>query len=193
MSALARFKDRLVEFANGQRQGIRNPFIMVPVKPAVEQKAAQRLFEWTPENDAVSTKSIFLDRVMPQTDVFQTLLGLPDSFYENGTATNRPYREKQTLRDNLAEEMVAVITAEHAEECHDEQQILLLLHLGALYPFARASELLDEMDRRQVRATIGIPFPGKITNRKLSFFGERAHHYYPAHRIEGRIAEAELQ
>jgi hypothetical protein len=74
-----------------------------------------------------------------------------------------------------------------------QHHIVLLLNLGSLYPFTRASELLDELDRRNVRSTIGIPFPGDIVGGKLSFFGGDSRHYYPAHQIDGRIREVHLR
>lgn len=187
------FKDRLRDFATGTKHGIRNPFVIVPVKPSLEQLAAQHLSMWSQNEAPVPTTVVYLDRVMPKTQVFQTVVGLPDSFHRNGNDGDRTEREEKTLRDNLAVEMVQHIVTEHRDACEETRRIVLLLHLGALYPFARASELLDEMDRRRVRATIGIPFPGEIIGGRLSFFGERARHYYPAHRIQGQITEADLQ
>jgi hypothetical protein len=52
---------------------------------------------------------------------------------------------------------------------------------------------LDELDRRNVQSTIGIPFPGDIVGGKLSFFGEESRNYYPAHQIDGRIEGVHLQ
>jgi hypothetical protein len=190
---LSEFKERLTEFATGQKRGIRNPFVMVPVAPAAEQKAARHLHQWTEGGTDVPVEPTYLDRVMPKTDVFQTVLELPTSFYENGSLRERARREEQTLKDNLADEMVEEIIDAYQETCERADRILLLLHLGALYPFARASWLLDELDRRRVQATVGIPFPGEVIGGKLSFFGERAQHYYPAHRIEGRISMEHLQ
>lgn len=190
---LADFKDRLTEFATGTKRGIRNPFVMVPVDPSAEQRTAEHLCEWAGEETGVPTEPIYLDRVMPRTDVFRTVLELPASFYQNGDPSERAERETDTLKDNLSDEMVDQIISAHPEVQKKSKRILLLLHLGALYPFARASELLDELDRRQVRATIGIPFPGEVIGGKLSFFGERAQHYYPAHRIEGQISMEHLQ
>ena len=190
---LTDFKERLREFATGTKRGIRNPFVMVPVDPSAEQKTAEHLREWADGETDVPTEPIYLDRVMPQTDVFRTVLELPASFYQNGDPGKRVERETDTLKDNLSDEMVDYIISAHPEAQEDAERVLLLLHLGALYPFARASELLDEMDRRQVRATIGIPFPGEVIGGKLSFFGERAQHYYPAHRIDGQISMENLQ
>ena len=190
---LREFKKRLIAFATGQKRGIRNPFVMVPVKPSFEQKAAQHLAQWARADTPVPVTTVYLDRVMPETEVFQTVLKLPASFYTNGALANRAEREANTLRDNLAVEMVQHIVRSYQGECQGVGHILLLLHLGALYPFARASELLDEMDRRRVQATIGIPFPGEVIGGKLSFFGERAQHYYPAHRIDGQISGPDLQ
>jgi hypothetical protein len=190
---LQAFKERLGAFATGKKRGIRNPFVMVPVAPPFEQKTAQHLARWAEGDTPVPVTTVYLDRVMPETEVFRTVLKLPASFYENGASSERAARETKTLRDNLAVEMVAHIVENHREACSEPRHILLLLHLGALYPFARASELLDEMDRRRVQATIGIPFPGEVIGGKLSFFGERAQHYYPAHRIDGQISKPDLQ
>jgi hypothetical protein len=197
---LRAFKKKLVAFATGTRRGIRNPFVIVPVAPEAEQLTAQHLANWTPGSSTVSVTPIYLDRLMPQTDVFQTVSGLSPSFFGNGQDQSEEERkrsraesEENTLRDNLPVEMVQVLVQNHKEACATGKHILLLLHLGALFPFARASELLDEMDRRGVYATIGVPFPGRIIAGKLSFFGERAQHYYPAHRIEGQITSSHLQ
>lgn len=190
---LADFRERLTAFAAGQKRGIRNPFVMVPVDPPAEQKAASCLQAWADGEASVPVETVYLDRVMPRTDVFQTVLSLPSAFYQNGSAKERAEREKRTLQDNLATEMVGEIIATHKGACDQTEQVLLLLHLGALYPFARSSELLDEMDRRRVQATVGIPFPGEIIGGKLSFFGERAQHYYPAHRIDDPITMDHLQ
>jgi hypothetical protein len=190
---LADFKDRLRAFATGEKRGIRNPFVMVPVDPPAEQEAASRLQAWADGETPVPVKLVYLDRVMPRTDVFQAVVGLPSSFYQNGNAHDPAEVETQTLKDNLATEMVEEIISAHRTACERAEQVLLLLHLGALYPFARSSELLDEMDRRRVQSTVGIPFPGEIIGGKLSFFGERAQHYYPAHRIDDRITMDHLQ
>ena len=190
---LADFKDRLRAFATGEKRGIRNPFVMVPVDPLAEQEAASRLQAWADGEAPVPVKPVYLDRVMPRTDVFQAVVGLPGSFYQNGNVDNPAEVETQTLKDNLATEMVEEIISAHRAACERAEQVLLLLHLGALYPFARSSELLDEMDRRRVQSTVGIPFPGEIIGGKLSFFGERAQHYYPAHRIDDRITMDHLQ
>ncbi|MCS4047586.1 hypothetical protein GGQ04_002735 [Salinibacter ruber] len=190
---LADFTDRLTAFATGQKRGIRNPFVMVPVDPPAEQTTASRLQTWADGETPVPVEPVYLDRVMPRTDVFQTVLGLPPSFYQNGDGAEQAEREEQTLQDNLATEMVDEIISTHEDACGHAEHVLLLLHLGALYPFARSSELLDEMDRRRVQATVGIPFPGEIIGGKLSFFGERAQHYYPAHRIDERITMDHLQ
>ena len=190
---LADFTERLTAFATGQKRGIRNPFVMVPVDPPAEQTTASRLQAWADVETPVPVTTVYLDRVMPRTDVFQTVLGLPSAFYQNGNADEQAEREEQTLQDNLATEMVDEIISSHEDACGHTEHVLLLLHLGALYPFARSSELLDEMDRRRVQATVGIPFPGEIIGGKLSFFGERAQHYYPAHRIDDRITMDHLQ
>lgn len=192
---LSAFKQKLVEFATGKRRGIRNPFVIVPVHPAYEQAVAQQLAGWQPGRGA-SVTPIYLDRVMPQTDVFQTVLELPDSFFqdEDGSsdAQTRAESEEVTLRENLATEMVDHIVKTRTAICDQPSSILLLLHLGALYPFARASALLDELDRLRVQATVGIPFPGRVIGGKLSFFGEEAQHYYPAHRVNGPVDKSHL-
>lgn len=187
------FKEKLCTFAHGQA-GIRNPFVIAAVDPAVEHRTAERLRAWATGTDEppaidnpVSVQPIWLDELLPQTKVYNLCMAL-------GGETS-PKRIEDTMQDRLAEELVEeMITSEiDAADLERQSHIVLLLHLGSLYPFTRASELLDELDRRTVRSTVGIPFPGDTVGGKLSFFGGDSRHYYPAHQINGKIREEELQ
>ena len=184
------FKERLARFADGRR-GIRNPFVIVPVQPKYERRVADRLVEWAynphetegfPEDGAVQV--LRLDELLVETDVFDLAVDLGDR--------SQPATVKDTMQDRLAEELVAVMVEEIAAP-DQQRHVVVLTHLGSLYPFTRASELLDELDRRNVQSTIGIPFPGDIVGGKLSFFGEESRNYYPAHQIDGRIEGVHLQ
>lgn len=187
MDPLAEFQKTVETFATGKRRAIRNPFVIVPLEPALERRVSQELERWaSTHGDDPGIETVHLDRIFPETPVFETVTSLPTGTVPADSIT-------QTLRDNLAQEIVECILDEHEDLISDERQVLLLLNLGSLYPFARASELLDELDRRRVRATIGIPFPGRVFGGKLSFFGEDARHYYPAHRIDEQIREVYLQ
>jgi hypothetical protein len=118
---------------------------------------------------------------MPETRVFDTVLDLGPTEEMSTEAV------EETLQTSLAEELIETLLRNHLEAGNKQHNILLLVNLGSLYPFTRASELLDELDRRNVNTTTGIPFPGSIFGGKLSFFNEDARHYYPAHRIETQI------
>jgi|GEM_PF-550218 len=199
---LKRFTEELVDFASGERRGIRNPFVMVPVEPSVEHRVTERLIQWadpeTPdaltnwagiENQAgneLTVECVRLDHLMPETRVFETTLDLGPL---ERTTTNAV---TETLETSLADELIEKLVEGQLKGENAQQHILLLVNLGSLYPFTRASELLDEMDRRNVNTTIGIPFPGSIRGGKLSFFNEDARHYYPAHRIDEKITEVYL-
>ena len=187
---LHEFKERLARFAEGRR-GIRNPFVIVPVQPKYERRVADRLVEWAdnphetegfPEDGTVQV--LRLDELFVETDVFDLAVDLGDR--------SQPATIKDTMQDRLAEELVGVMVEEIAAPSQ-QRHMVVLTHLGSLYPFTRASELLDELDRRNVQSTIGIPFPGDIVGGKLSFFGEESRNYYPAHQIEGRIEGVHLQ
>ena len=184
------FTERLADFADGRR-GIRNPFVIVPVQPKYERRVADRLTEWAedphqtegfPEDGTVQL--LRLDELLVQTDVFDLAVDLGEQA-EPATITD-------TMQDRLAEELVAVMV-EEIDSPDQQRHVVVLTHLGSLYPFTRASELLDELDRRNVQSTIGIPFPGDIVGGKLSFFGEESRNYYPAHQIDGRIERVHLQ
>ena len=184
------FKERLARFADGRR-GIRNPFVIVPVKPEYERRVAARLAEWaddpheTDEFPADGTVQLLrLDELLVKTKVFELAVDL-------GSAAE-PARIEATMQARLAEELVEVMIDE-IEATDRQRHVVVLTHLGSLYPFTRASELLDELDRRSVRSTIGIPFPGNIYAGKLSFFGGESRNYYPAHQIDGRIEGGHLQ
>ena len=184
------FTERLADFADGRR-GIRNPFVIVPVQPKYERRVADRLTEWAedphqtegfPEDGTVQL--LRLDELLVQTDVFDLAVDLG--------AQAEPATITDTMQDQLAEELVAVMV-EEIDSPDQQRHVVVLTHLGSLYPFTRASELLDELDRRNVQSTIGIPFPGDIVGGKLSFFGEESRNYYPAHQIDGRIEGVHLQ
>ena len=187
------FKEKLCTFADGQA-GIRNPFVIAAVDPSVEYRVTDRLNGWATGvkeppvvNNGVTVQPIWLDELLPKTKVYTLSVAL------GGETTTE--RIEETMQDRLAEELVEeMITNEIDDDRLETQQhVVLLLKLGSLYPFTRASELLDELDRRNVRSTIGIPFPGDVVGGKLSFFGGDSRHYYPAHQIDGQIREVHLQ
>lgn len=187
------FKRKLCAFAEGQH-GIRNPFVIAAVDPSLEHRIADRLVSWVEDAEeapsipeGVSVQSIYLDELLPRTEVYQLLVDLGDQ--------TSPNRIEETMQDRLAEELVQEIVENEVDPANLETQrhVVLLLHLGSLYPFTRASELLDELDRRNVKSTVGIPFPGDVVGGKLNFFGGDSRHYYPAHQIDGQIREEHLQ
>lgn len=187
---LRAFERRLSAFADG-RHGIRNPFVIVPVEPTYERRVADRLAEWARDPhgtdgfpDDGTVQVLRLDELFVETDVFDLAVDLGDRV-DPATITD-------TMQDRLAEELVDVLIDE-IETPDEQRHVVVLTHLGSLYPFTRASELLDELDRRNVGSTIGIPFPGNIVGGKLSFFGEESRNYYPAHQIDGRIEGVHLQ
>ncbi|WP_353635632.1 BREX protein BrxB domain-containing protein (plasmid) [Halobacterium sp. NMX12-1] len=195
------FKEKLRTFAQGQH-GIRNPFVIAAVDPAVEHRVADRLATWSdgrmeaPEiPDNVTVQPIWLDELLPQTDVYKLLVDLGEPLAELEGDTSPGERIEDTMQDRLAEELVQQMIEHELSEAQLETQshVVLLLNLGSLYPFTRASELLDELDRRNVKSTIGIPFPGDVVGGKLSFFGGESRHYYPAHQIDGQIQGVHLQ
>lgn len=187
------FKERLCTFANGQA-GIRNPFVIAAVDPSVEHRVAERLSAWAtganevpPIDDGVTVQLIWLDELLPTTKVYNLSVAL-------GGETS-PEDIEGTMQDRLTEELVQEMVEHEIDDdrLETQQHVVLLLHLGSLYPFTRASELLDEIDRRNVRSTVGIPFPGDIVGGKLNFFGGDSRRYYPAHQIDGQIREVHLQ
>lgn len=187
------FKGKLCTFADGQA-GIRNPFVIAAIDPAIEHRTAERLSAWAnganeapSPDDGVTVQPIWLDELLPKTKVYNLSVAL-------GGETSSE-RIEGTMQDRLADELVQEMISNEIDDDKLETQshIVLLLNLGSLYPFTRASELLDELDRRNVRSTIGIPFPGDVVGGKLSFFGGDSRHYYPAHQIDGQIREVHLQ
>jgi len=195
------FKEKLRTFAQGQH-GIRNPFVIAAVDPAIEHRVADRLATWSdgrkeaPEiPDNVTVQPIWLDELLPRTDVYKLLVDLGEPLAELEGDTSPGERVEETMQDRLAEELVQQMIEHELSEAQLETQshVVLLLNLGSLYPFTRASELLDELDRRNVKSTIGIPFPGDVVGGKLSFFGGESRHYYPAHQIDGQIQGVHLQ
>lgn len=191
-SSYRAFKETLVRFANGQH-GIRNPFVIAAVEPSFEHQVAKRLQTWIAGDEKpdlpvdVTVQTVWLDELLAKTDAFRLLVDLGEEI--------EPAQIEATLQDRLTEELVSVMLETELDQQDAERQnhIVLLVHLGSLYPFSRASELLDELDRRKVKSTIGIPFPGELVGGKLNIYGGESRHYYPAHQVDGKIREEDLQ
>jgi hypothetical protein len=139
------FKEKLCTFADGQA-GIRNPFVIAAVDPAIEHRTAERVSSWARgANEApsiaegVTVQPIRLDELLPKTRVYNLSVAL------GGETT--PERIEGTMQDRLAEELVQEMISNEIDDDKLETQshIVLLLSLGSLYPFTRASELLDEL------------------------------------------------
>lgn len=187
------FKEKLCTFADGQA-GIRNPFVIVAVDPPLEHRTTERLHKWAVNSteppaldQGVTIQPIWLDQLLSETKVYNLSVTL-------GGETSSE-RIEETMQTRLAEELVEEMVTHEIddEKLETQQHIVLLLNLGSLYPFTRASELLDELDRRNVKSTIGIPFPGDVVAGNLNFFGGDSRRYYPAHQIDGTILEEHLQ
>lgn len=194
------FKEKICTFARGQH-GIRNPFVIAAVDPAVEHRTAERLAGWATEStetpaipDGVTVQPIWLDELLPKTDVYTLLVDLGEPLAALDDERSAGERIEGTMQDRLAEELVQQLIEDEISEpaLQTQSHVVLLLNLGSLYPFTRAPELLDEFDRRNVTSTIGIPFPGDVGG-KLRFFGGASRHYYPAHQIDGQIQGVHLQ
>ncbi|MBD3157174.1 MAG: DUF1788 domain-containing protein [Candidatus Lokiarchaeota archaeon] len=187
-SPIDEFTGLLTDFAKGKRRGIRNPHVIIPVAPPYEQRAAEYLSNWAKNvsetTESIGVQSIWLDEILPRTDVFNVIMKFK-GIVENADSI------RKTMHDNLASDLAKFIT--NTIEENSRKQILLLLKLGSLYPFAHASDILDELDRQNVKCTIGILFPGEIIAGKLSFFGKGTRHYYPAHRIDMQIRGVHIQ
>jgi len=98
------FKEKLCTFADGQA-GIRNPFVIVAVEPAIEHRTVDRLSGWATGSDEppvidedISIQPIWLDELLPQTKVYNLCVAL-------GSETS-PERIEGTMQDRLAEELV---------------------------------------------------------------------------------------
>jgi len=191
-SSYREFKETLVRFANGQH-GIRNPFVIAAVEPDIEHRVATRLQTWVADEETptlpegATIQPIWLDELLARTDVYRLLVDLGEEL--------EPAQIETTLQDRLTRELVTAMleTKLDHDDAERHDHIVLLLHLGSLYPFSRASELLDELDRRNVQSTIGIPFPGDLVGGKLNIYGGESRHYYPAHQVDGKIREEDLQ
>jgi len=93
----------------------------------------------------------------------------------------------------VADRLASWATAKRDEaDLKVQTHVVLLLDLGSLYPFTRASELLDELDRLNVESTIAVPVPVPDSDSG-PFSGDDSRRYCPAHRIDGQIREEHLQ
>jgi len=178
------FKARIKDFALKKKKGIRNPFVIVTVEPSLEHKAAHELESWAKANgDDMKINCIWMDTLLPKAEVFKIVNDIPVELTSSKNI-------EQTLKDNLTEDIVDLIEEDYSLD--SRSNVLLLLNIGSLFPFAKASSILDELARRRAKNTVGVLFPGEPMAGRLSLYGERPKHYYPAHTIDKKIEEGML-
>lgn len=178
------FKNKLGAFATGKRRGIRNPFVILPVKPSIEFKVFSEMKNWNPPKDCTyftyDLQKLFVDT---------RSIKITNAYLSNrNTGDVIPQEIEKNVGYNLPIEIAEQIK-KHLPDVNSRTQILLLGNLGALYPFTSASEILDQIERVGIKSTVGIIFPGPTTlsGSAVSFFGQKHTHYYPAHIIPEQL------
>lgn len=185
MNPLKSFKHKIGQFARSEKRGIRNPFVIVTTPPELEHKAGEKVEEWSKNEDSLNIKEIKVDKLLPKTESFKIASQLADKTSSEGV--------KKTLEDNVKEQLVEEIKEDVGEEfIKNKENVLILRNVGSVHPFAKVSGILDEMDRRNIKCAIGIIYPGEIIAGKLSMYGGKSKHYYPAHIIKKQIKEEDL-
>ncbi|MEF8847342.1 MAG: BREX protein BrxB domain-containing protein [Candidatus Paceibacterota bacterium] len=179
--SLKEFKTKLKDFATGKRRGIRNPFVILPVRPAIEYQVFGKMKEWSPSGEC-SCSFYNLEKLFIKTRAIRIT-----NAYLNDASPKRLNPEE--IEKNIGYTLPREIAEQFEKDLlspGSRRQILLLGNLGALYPFTSASEILDQIEKIGIKATVGIIFPGPTTlsGSAVSFFGQKHTHYYPAHIIQ---------
>ena len=189
-SPLNEFKIKLENFATGKRKGIRNPFVILPVKPAIEYRVFDKMKNWNPAGEC--TCSFYdLEKLFTNTRAVKIT-----NAYLN--EINHGELHPQEIEKNIGYTLPREIAKQFEEDLsgiNSRSQILLLGNLGALYPFTSASEILDQIEKIGIKATVGIIFPGPTTlsGSAVSFFGQKHTHYYPAHIIPNQLKNLSVE
>lgn len=195
------FKTTLCAFAQGHHR-IRNPFVVATVDPALEAQLTTRLAAWASDRseppavpDSVTVQPIWLDELLVETDVYKLLAELGEhAQILDGDGSPEP-RVEETLQENLPAELVEAMI-EHeltVDQMATQSHVVLLFHLSRLSPFTTAAELVDELDRRTLRSTVGITVPDVQTNQHSNRTAGTPQRSYPAHQIETTIQKVDLQ
>ncbi len=185
MNSLESFKQRIKQFARSEKRGIRNPFVIVTTPPELEHKTGEKIREWSKSEDSLNIKDVRVDKIFPRTESFKISKQLADQTSSEDV--------RKTLEDNLKEQLVDEIKESAGDEfVEDKENVVILRNLGSVHPFARASGILDEMDRKNFKCAIGVIYPGEVIAGKLSMYGGKSRHYYPAHIIKEQITEEEI-
>ena len=185
MKPLESFKHRIEQFARSEKRGIRNPFVIVTTSPKLEHKVGEKANEWSKSEDSLEIKDVRIDKLFPKTESFKISSQLAEAISSEDI--------RQTLEDNLKEQLVKEIKKDVGDEfVKNKENVITLTNLGSVNPFARASGILDEMDRKNFKCAIGVIYPGEVIAGKLSMYGGKSRHYYPAHIIREQITEDEI-
>ena len=87
---------------------------------------------------------------------------------------------RQMIASTYGRELIQRIVAS-AQQADPENSVIFLTGVASIYPFARVSNLLDDLENR-VKVPLVVFYPGSERDGKLSFLNQEPHVGYRARR-----------
>lgn len=162
-----RFIEATVKMARQQMPGYGFPHVILPYPPKQERACIEAIRTLPAQLTSRGIDSQLIPVAPLVVRVVERL-------------AKRPLRDANDYRlvqSDLSEpkggvvgDLVELFVEKYKEES-DLKRVFILCRLGALYPFAHVSGVLEGLYSKGIRTTLAVAYPGKADGTSLSFLG----------------------
>jgi hypothetical protein len=170
------FLDTAVQIATGRRHDWRNAFLLYPYEPAAEAEALVQVQNALPRI-----------AVPPVTAEVLSWGAFLATFLKKHGFLRRPVataEEAERLQQNLATRLPEYLAESTFQALAGKLRthVAFIVRTGAIFPFTTVSQTLAACERREVRATLAVLGPGRVTDQGRAFglLSGQPHPGYPA-------------
>lgn len=158
------FVDATIRMAVGRLPGYAFPHVILPYSPSAERTCISHVRMLPGRLTAHGLKS----HLVP---VGRVVAEVMPRWAKQPLAEAADYASLANALADVNAGLVPKVAEAIHREVSDVETVIVLARLGALYPFAHVSSLLDALHGRGVRNTIAAVYPGTADGMNLSFLG----------------------
>lgn len=171
-----RFLDTAVQIATGRRHDWRNSFLLYPYEPAAEAEALVRVQNALPPIAVAPVTAEVLSW-----GGFLAAFLKKQGFLRHAVATAE---QAERLQQNLVTRLPEYLAQSTCDALAGKSRthVAFIVRTGAIFPFTTISQTLATCERLEVRATLAVLGPGRVTDQGRSFglLSGLPHPGYPA-------------
>ena len=172
---------RSKEFLNMEGLGGEVPFWIAPYDIQLQDFADQELNHLLNKLNNAGVKVLDLDLFQLSVEIIEENIGLDKMFQVEKKKSKDKFKKALQSTLNLHERFIPLIDKKVKES---KAQILILKGVGAVYPFIRSHNVLNNLQSVVTHIPTLMFFPGEYNGRTLNLFGDiKDDNYYRAQNI----------